>query len=156
GVLIQAMGVYSNGVLQSGGNVFIQGGDSVYIEGDPSTQPAPYGSPYNATILAANSITIQDDYTPGGPIHGNSGESLTIAIDGTVSAAQVNIDGRNGGDTFDLEGQLDGTVSLQGDAGNDTINVRAGAIQVGSLNIDAGGGSDNRLIINDSSNSITS
>ena len=155
GVLVWSEGVFSNGVMQSGGNVFIKGGDSVYIDGNPASHPAPYDEPYDATILAANSITIQDDFTPGGPNPGNSGESLTIAIDGVVSAPQVQIDGSNGGDTFDLRGTLDGKVSLQGGSGNDAINVSPGAIQ-GSLNIDAGGGSDNRLIVSDSGNSTTS
>ncbi len=155
GVLVWSQGVFSNGVLQSGGNVFIDGGDSVYIDGNPTSHPAPLDEPYNATILAASSITIQDDFTPGGPNPGNSGTSLTIAIDGVVSAPQVQINGSNGGDTFDLQGTLDGKVSLQGGSGNDSINVSPGAIQ-GSLNIDAAGGSDNRLIVSDSGNSTTS
>ena len=149
GVVVQSTGVFQNGVLQAGtGNVFILGGDSVYIDGSTGSLPA-------ATVLAANMVTIQDDYTPGGPIPGNDGESETIAIDGVVNAPHVQIDGSNGGDTFDLDGVFDGNVTVLGGAGNDTINVNPDGIE-DTLTVNAGGGGSNRLFVDDSGNMTTS
>src|SRR5262249_9983972 len=82
-------------------------------------------------------------------------DSLTIAVSGIVNAPQTEIEGSDGGDTFDLQGTLYGNVSLLGSGANDTINVTGGSIQ-GSLTVNAGGGSNNRLIINDSGNTTTS
>src|SRR5262249_33581395 len=128
---------------------FIQGGDSVYIDGSTGSLPA-------ATVLAANKVTIQDDFTPGGlPDPETTDDSLTIAVSGIVNAPQTEIEGSDGGATFDLQGTLYANVSLRGRGDNDTIKVRGGSIQ-GSLTVNAGGGSDNRLIIDDSGNTTTS
>ncbi len=137
GVTVQSAGVYVSGVLQSGtGNVFLQGGNTVII--DPG-----------ATVLAASTVTIQDNFG-GGDTSGS-----TIVLDGTVTAPQIDIDGSPYGDTFDLGGVFYGDVSLQGGAGNDTINVNPDGIE-NELTVNAAGGSSNRLIVDDSGNMTTS
>ncbi len=139
GVTVQSAGTYVSGVLQPGtGNVFLQGGDSVIIDA-------------GATVLAANTVTIQDNYME------NDGDTsgLTMVLDGTVSALQTDIDGSPYGDTFDLGGVFYGEVSVQGGAGNDTINVNPAGIE-NTLTVNAGGGGSNRLIVDDSGNMTTS
>ena len=139
GVTVQSAGVYVGGVLQPGsGNVFLQGGDSVIIDA-------------GATVLAANTVTIQDNYMEAdGDTSGH-----TIVLDGTVSALQTDIDGSPYGDTFDLEGVFYGDVSVQGGAGNDTINVNPAGIE-NELTVNAAGGGSNRLIVDGSGNTTLS
>ena len=70
GVTVQSLGMYVGGVLQPGtGNVFLQGGDSVIIDA-------------GATILAANKVTIQDNFME------TDGDTspITMIIDGTINA----------------------------------------------------------------------
>ncbi len=117
--------------IQSAGNVFLQGGDTVIIDA-------------GATVLAANTVTIQDNFG-GGDTSGS-----TIVLDGTVSASQTDIDGSPYGDTFDLEGVFYGDVSVQGGAGNDTINVNPAGIE-GPLTVNGGLGS-NTLNVSDTGN----
>jgi hypothetical protein len=142
GVTIQSAGVFQNGILQSGGNVFIQGGDGVTLQA-------------GSTVLAAKKVTIQDDFTQGGGTDPEgTDDPLTIAVYGTINAPQTEIDGSPAGDTFNLQGTLYGNVSVQGGAGNDTILVNPASI-LGTLSVNAGGGSSNRLIVNDSGNTTT-
>ncbi len=139
GVTVQSAGVYVGGVLQPGtGNVFLQGGDSVIID-------------EGATVLAANTVTIQDNYME---TDGDT-SGLTMVLDSTVSAPQIDIDGSPYGDTFDLDGAFYGDVSVLGGAGNDTINVNPAGIE-NLLTVNAAGGGSNRLIVDDSGNMTTS
>jgi hypothetical protein len=148
GVTVQAVGVFGDGILQSGGNVLFQGGDGVTVQGGTAQLPA-------ATIMAANTVTIQDDSTPAGvPDPDSTDGPPTIAVNGTINAPVTEIVGGAAGDTFNLQGALFGNVFLQGGAGNDTITINPAGI-AGTLTVDAGGGS-NRLIVNDSDNSTAS
>ena len=139
GKTVQSLGTYVGGVLQSGtGNVFLQGGDSVIIDA-------------GATVLAANKVTIQDNFME------TDGDTspITMVIDGTINAPQTEIDGSPYGDTFDLGGLFYGAVLAQGGAGNDIFNVNPANIE-DSLTVNAGGGGSNRLFVDDSGNMTTS
>ena len=109
-----------NVTIQATGNVFLGAGDNVTIMA-------------GSTILAGGSVTIQSGFrsdTSTPDPEPNVGTTITLA--GTITAAQVEVDGSAYNDAINID-RIDSPTTVNGGGGNDTINVGSTVPTVGGV-----------------------